>query len=1252
MYHFSGRPSSHPRANATQTHYFIQTTTELSPSERAQLTQLLGDGVQPHPVTEASPMLLVMPRIGTISPWSSKATDIAKVCGLQSIQRIERGISYHFDALDAVDPNVFFDRMTESVLTDFDAVLQSFQTPERQAKQTVPVIEQGKAALQRVNISQGLALSDADMDYLEQTFKTLQRDPTLSELMMFGQVNSEHCRHKIFNASWTLDNQAQDTSLFAMIKNTYKNSHKGVLSAYHDNAAVIQGHVTDYFYIDPQHQRYCSQHEPVHSVIKVETHNHPTAISPFAGAATGAGGEIRDEGATGIGARPKAGLVGFSVSNLHIPNFEQPWEVPYGKPDHIASPLDIMLEGPIGAASFNNEFGRPNVCGYFRSFEQNVAGSVRGYHKPIMIAGGLGNARESQIHKRTIEPDMKLIVLGGPAMQIGLGGGAASSLHAGVSEASLDYASVQRANPEMQRRAQQVINRCVALGTQNPIVSIHDVGAGGLSNAMPELVHDSGLGGEFDLRAIPNAEPGMAPMAIWCNEAQERYVLAIEANRLAEFHAIAERERCPYGVIGTATAESRLQLIDPEFQESVIDLPMATLFHDAPKLHRDATTSTPNFKPFQTSGLTFHDALQRVLHHPTVASKQFLITIGDRSVTGLVARDQMVGPWQVPVADVAVTLTSYTDHVGEAMAMGERAPVALLNPKASARLAISEAITNILAADVRDFSDIKLSANWMAAAGDPKEEADLYAAVQAVGLELCPDLNITVPVGKDSLSMRMTWEEGEQAKSVTSPVSLVISAFAPVTDVRNTKTPELVRDKPSEIWLLDLGAGQNRLGGSILAQVYCELGAVAPDLDHVSLLQELLAVLSTLRERKQLYSYHDRSDGGMIVTLLEMAFASHCGLDIHLQTDDPIREAFSEELGVVVQIAPEAASILQQSAIPCHKVADITQTDTIRVRSGEHWLLSEPRHALQKNWTATSYHMQSLRDNPECAQQEFAQLDDPADSGLYAKLSFELPQPYVPAIHTEAALPRVAILREQGVNGHVEMAAAFTAAGFECVDVHMTDILSGRVSLDAFHGLAACGGFSYGDVLGAGRGWGNAILMNERAKAEFSAFFHRSETFTLGVCNGCQMLSTIQSLIPGAEHWPRFVRNTSNQFEARLVMVRVTSSPSVLFEHMAGSEIPVIVAHGEGRVEHAHPTVLQQKQLVTLEYVQDHYPANPNGSPLGITGLCSEDGRVNIMMPHPERVFRTAQFSWHPPEWPEFSPWLQMFKNARARFDT
>jgi phosphoribosylformylglycinamidine synthase len=1088
--------------------------------------------------------------------------------------------------------------------------------------------------------------------------------------MMFAQANSEHCRHKIFNADWVIDGVEQPKSLFAMIRNTHQQSPGNCLSVYKDNSAVISGPVAGRFFPVAGSAEYAYHQEEMAILMKVETHNHPTAISPFPGAATGSGGEIRDEGATGRGSKPKAGLSGFSVSNLKIPGFGQPWESDYGKPGRIVSALDIMIEGPLGAAAFNNEFGRPAINGYFRTFEEQVPGAngdeVRGYHKPIMLAGGLGNIRVDHVEKEIIPPGAQLVVLGGPAMLIGLGGGAASSMASGQSTENLDFASVQRGNPEMERRCQEVIDRCWQLGDENPIVSIHDVGAGGLSNAMPELVNDAGRGGKFELRAIPNDEPGMAPMAIWCNESQERYVLAIRPEDMERFAAICERERAPFAVIGEATAEQRLILGDGHFDNSPIDMPLEVLLGKPPKMLREVSHKPFTKRAFDTGKIAVKEAVYRLMQLPTIADKTFLITIGDRSVTGLVNRDQMVGPWQVPVADCGVTASSYDSYSGEAMAMGERTPVALVDHAASARMAVGEAITNLAAAKVDRIGDIVLSANWMAPAGHPGEDAGLFDAVKAVGMELCPALGIAIPVGKDSMSMKTVWSDEQGDKSVTAPLSLIITAFAPVSDIRRTLTPQLRTDKgDSDLLLIDLGKGRNRLGGSCLAQVYKQVGHHAPDLDDAEGLKNFFAAIQTLNAEGKLLAYHDRSDGGLFTTLAEMAFAGHSGIDIDLSElgDDEVAALFSEELGAVVQVAhqetEEVLSLLREYELGNHSVVigTLREDDRIVVRAHGETLLDEPRIALQRAWSATTHQLQSLRDNPECAQEEYDRLLDGNDPGLTATPSYDLNEDVAAPFINSGARPRMAVLREQGVNGQIEMAAAFDRAGFAAVDLHMSDIITGRVSLKEFHGLVACGGFSYGDVLGAGEGWAKSILFNPRARDEFEAFFQRDDSFGLGVCNGCQMMSNLHDLIPGAEAWPHFERNNSEQFEARVAMVEVLKSPSLFLAGMAGSRLPIAVAHGEGRAEFREghePAEVLRRQLATLRYVDNYgdptelYPANPNGSPLGITGLTTPDGRFTIMMPHPERVFRAVQHSWHPDGWGEEGPWLRMFRNARV----
>ena len=1262
---------------AAEYRYFVDISQPVSEQQQTRLNQLLNDGSVNELSTQGQ-LVLVIPRAGTISPWSSKATDIAHNCGLSFVKRIERGIAYFIttstsvtdDILAQMTP-VLHDRMIESVAFETAAAEALFSHTEPATFKSVDILQGGRDALVQANQDWGLALAEDEISYLVDSFTALGRNPNDIELMMFAQANSEHCRHKIFNADWVIDGQKQAHSLFGMIKHTYQQHPAGILSAYKDNAAVMEGFSTDRFMPDPVGKQYGYQQEPIHILMKVETHNHPTAIAPFPGAATGSGGEIRDEGATGRGSKPKAGLSGFSVSNLQLPELPQAWETNYGRPDRIVSALDIMLEGPIGAAAFNNEFGRPNICGYFRTFEEKVpqgeSAEVRGYHKPIMLAGGVGNIRGEHIAMPSSVPvGAKLVVLGGPAMLIGLGGGAASSMATGTSHADLDFSSVQRGNPEMQRRAQEVIDQCWQQGETNPILWIHDVGAGGLSNAMPELVHDSERGGRFQLRAIPNDEPGMSPMEIWCNESQERYVLAVKQQDLAGFVALCERERCPYAVLGEATEQHQLVVEDEHFNNTPIDMPLDVLLGKPPKMLRDLTRRANQTEAFATDHIEIADALQRLLQLPTVAAKQFLITIGDRSVTGLVTRDQLVGPWQVPVADVAVTSSGFHGYTGEAMSMGERTPVALLDAAASARMAVAEAITNIAAARIDALSDIVLSANWMAPAGHPGEDARLYDAVKAVGLELCPALGIAIPVGKDSMSMKTVWQQDGQQQEVTAPMSLIISAFARVQDVRHTLTPQLRRDlAETSLLLIDLGRGQHRLGGSCLAQVYKALGEQPADLDDPSLLIGLFNTIQSLNQDDLLLSYHDRSDGGVMVSLCEMAFAGHSGLDIQLDalSGDTIAALFNEELGAVIQVRnSDIDTVLERLgkaglAAHSHVIATPNTDDVIRCYQAESIVFEQSRIELQRCWWQTTYQMQALRDNPSCAEQEYDSLLDGGDPGLSARLSFDpnddVAAPYI----NQGVRPRVAVLREQGVNGQSEMAAAFDRAGFDAIDVHMSDIIHQRFDLNSAKGLVACGGFSYGDVLGAGGGWAKSILFSEQTQQQFQQFFHRDDTFGLGVCNGCQMMSHLRDLIPGAGHWPRFVRNVSEQYEARFVMTEVVDSPSVLLAGMRGSKLPVVVAHGEGQVQFQqqqdHDALVSNK-LLSLRYI-DHYgrpsevyPFNPNGSVQGVTGMTNQDGRFTIMMPHPERVFRTVQNSWHPAEWGEAGPWMRLFHNARV----
>jgi len=1328
--------------------YFVA----LAKGDAALLDRILGlDDAAGEPDGSAQMQrLLVVPRLGTISPWSSKATDIAQHCALPMVERIERGVAYYFKTRTgkelteqerkAILP-LLHDRMTESVLASFDGVAEKiFRHGTPVPLSTVDILGGGCAALKAANRKMGLALSADEIDYLVENFLKLKRNPTDVELMMFAQANSEHCRHKIFNADWIIDDEQQAISLFGMIRNTHKLHPEGTVVAYSDNSSVIEGAEIERFY--PRADGgYAYSSELTYTLMKVETHNHPTAIAPFAGAATGAGGEIRDEGATGSGSKPKAGLTGFSVSNLNIPGFVQPWEkydpvaygkreggrgkgetttpfltlplstegaIPsplnpsrmgegttYGKPTRIASALQIMLEGPIGGAAFNNEFGRPNLCGYFRTFEEQVNGEMRGYHKPIMLAGGVGNIRAEHTHKHPLPAGALLIQLGGPGMLIGLGGGAASSMDTGTNAENLDFDSVQRGNPEMQRRAQEVIDRCWQMGANNPILSIHDVGAGGISNALPELVHGGGKGARFELRAVPSEERGMSPMQIWSNEAQERYVLAIPPERLDEFKAMCERERCPFAVLGHATVGDQLTVHDSEFNNHPVNMPLSVLLGKPPKMTRKVQRETATLPAFDVSRISLSEAIERVLRLPSVADKTFLISIGDRTVGGMTARDQMVGPWQVPVADVAVTLMGFNTNLGEAFALGERTPLAILNAPASGRMAVGEAITNIAAARIAKIGDIKLSANWMAAAGHHGEDAALFDTVKAVGMELCPQLGISIPVGKDSMSMKTAWTEtpspqpsptkgeGAQAvrKEVTAPLSLIVTAFAPCTDARQTLTPQLAADLDTVLLLFDLGQGRNRMGGSALAQVYKQVGNVAPDVDDARQLKKFFDLIQRFNAEGKLLAYHDRSDGGLFAALCEMAFASHIGLDINLDElkGDTISALFNEELGVLVQVR---RSDLAEIFVRCdeaglgaiHEVATLNTSGAVTVARNGNALFSENAIALQRIWSATTYQMQKLRDNPICAQQEYDRILDAHDPGLHVKLTYDLNENLVgvagrdlsrqsantvginPDLRTGINLsrPKIAILREQGVNGHVEMAAAFDRAGFTAVDVHMSDIIAGRIALADFKGMAACGGFSYGDVLGAGEGWAKSILFNPRARDEFEAFFQRNDTFALGVCNGCQMMSNLHEIIPGTEHWARFARNQSEQFEARFVMVEVQASPSILFDGMAGSRMPIVVSHGEGYADFGNAQKLQAAQpLVTLRYVDntgkptETYPLNPNGSPQGITGLTTQDGRFSIMMPHPERVFRAVQNSWYPREWQENGAWLRMFQNAR-----
>lgn len=1243
--------------------HFADVSAPLSADEHARLQRLLqyGPSLPEHP--PAGRLLLVTPRPGTISPWSSKATDIAHNCGLSQILRLERGLAFSIQGPNLNEGQwkqlaaLLHDRMMETVFTDLQQAEQLFSHHQPAPVQRVDILGQGRSALEQANIKLGLALAQDEIDYLLTAFTGLGRNPTDIELYMFAQANSEHCRHKIFNADWVIDGVAQPKTLFKMIKNTFEHTPDYVLSAYKDNAAVMEGSQVGRFYATAEKGIYDYHQEEAHILMKVETHNHPTAISPWPGAATGSGGEIRDEGATGRGAKPKAGLVGFSVSNLRIPGFEQPWEENFGKPDRIVTALDIMTEGPLGGAAFNNEFGRPALLGYFRTYEERVNShngiELRGYHKPIMLAGGLGNIRADHVQKGEITVGAKLVVLGGPSMNIGLGGGAASSMASGQSDADLDFASVQRDNPEMERRCQEVIDRCWQLGEYNPILFIHDVGAGGLSNAMPELVNDGGRGGRFELRDILNDEPGMSPLEVWCNESQERYVLAVAPAQMALFDEICRRERAPYAVIGEATEEKHLLLNDRHFGNQPIDMPLDVLLGKTPKMLRDVTRLQAKGDALQRADISLAEAVKRIMHLPAVAEKTFLITIGDRTVTGMVTRDQMVGPWQIPVADCAVTSASLDSYYGEAMSLGERAPVALLDFAASARLAVGEALTNIAATQIGELKRIKLSANWMSAAGHPGEDAGLYDAVRAVGEELCPALEITIPVGKDSMSMKTRWQEGHEQREMTSPLSLVITAFARIEDVRRTVTPQLRTDKgDNALLLIDLGAGHNALGATALTQVYRQLGDKPADVRNVQQLAGFFNAMQRLVADQHLLAYHDRSDGGLLVTLAEMAFAGHCGVTVDIQSlgNDALAALFNEELGAVIQVRAEQRADVEKLladhglANCVHYLGRAVAGDTFDIRSGTDVVYSEKRSTLRLWWAETSWQMQRLRDNPDCADQEHQAKQDESDPGLNVKLTFDPAEDIAAPFILKQARPKVAVLREQGVNSHVEMAAAFHRAGFDVVDVHMSDLLAGRTDLQSFQTLVACGGFSYGDVLGAGEGWAKSILFNDRVRDEFEAFFHRPTTLALGVCNGCQMMSNLRELIPGAEHWPRFVRNLSDSFEARFSLVEVASSPSLFMQDMVGSRMPIAVSHGEGQVEvrdAAHLAALEQSNLVALRFVNNHgvvteqYPANPNGSANGITAVTSVSGRATVMMPHPERVFRTVSNSWHPEEWGE-----------------
>ena len=1254
--------------------YFVGSEKALDAATVEKLQALLAaQSVEQTPkAREGLHLFLVTPRLGTISPWASKATNIAENCGLEGIERIERGMAVWLegaltDGQKQQWAALLHDRMTESVLTDIDAAAQLFHHIQSETFSSVDVLGGGKEALVKANTEMGLALSADEIDYLVENYQALNRNPSDVELMMFAQANSEHCRHKIFNADFILNGEKQPKSLFGMIRDTHNAHPEGTVVAYKDNSSVIEGAKIERFYPNAaENQGYRFHEEDTHIIMKVETHNHPTAIAPFAGAATGAGGEIRDEGATGKGSRPKAGLTGFTVSNLNIPGLEQPWEQAYGKPGHIASPLDIMIEGPIGGAAFNNEFGRPNLLGYFRTFEEKFDGQVRGYHKPIMIAGGLGSIQAQQTHKDEIPEGALLIQLGGPGMLIGLGGGAASSMNTGTNDASLDFNSVQRGNPEIERRAQEVIDRCWQLGDKNPIISIHDVGAGGLSNAFPELVNDAGRGAVFKLREVPLEEHGLNPLQIWCNESQERYVLSILEKDLDTFRAICERERCPFAVVGTATDDGHLKVRDDLFSNNPVDLPLNVLLGKPPKTTRTDKTVTPSEKPFNAGDIDITEAAYRVLRLPTVAAKNFLITIGDRSVGGMTHRDQMVGKYQTPVADCAVTMMGFNTYRGEAMSMGEKPTVALFDAPASGRMCVGEAITNIAAVNIGDIGNIKLSANWMAACGNEGEDEKLYRTVEAVS-KACQALDLSIPVGKDSLSMKTVWQDGGEQKSVVSPLSLIISAFAPVEDVRKTVTPELKNVEDSVLLFVDLGFGKARMGGSAFGQVYNNMTGEAPDLDDTGRLKAFYNVIQQLVAEDKLLAYHDRSDGGLFATLVEMAFAARCGLNVDLTSlvanqadvnEASIRALFNEELGAVIQIAKQdvaaVEALFKEADLALHTVATIGTDEKIVIRNQAGIVLEQNRADLQRAWQETSHAIQKLRDNPACADSEFALIGDNERSALFADVKFDVKEDIAAPFVNSGAKPKIAILREQGVNGQIEMAAAFTHAGFDAYDVHMSDLMAGRVHLADFKMLAACGGFSYGDVLGAGEGWAKSILFHPALRDQFAAFFADPDTLTLGVCNGCQMVSNLAEIIPGTAGWPKFKRNLSEQFEARLSMVHVPKSASLILNEMQGSSLPVVVSHGEGRADFAlHGGNISADLGIALQYVDGQnqvtqtYPLNPNGSPQGIAGVTNTDGRVTIMMPHPERVYRAAQMSWKPEDWTELSGWYRLFAGAR-----
>lgn len=1275
------RVSSNIEAVSGRFVHFVHASRELTKAEEERLASLLTYGDAAEDV-RADLAFMVVPRLGTISPWASKATDIVKNCGIEGVLRVERGTVYSLalkapltEEEAAQAAGVLHDRMTESVVArDFPAE-NLFVELEGRPMATVALVEEGRPALERANVEMGLALSPDEIDYLTDAFTKIGRNPTDVELMMFAQANSEHCRHKIFNARWTVDGEEREETLFGMIRRTHKMAPQGTITAYADNAAIFEGAEVTRLYPRPGSGNefgrvFERKDEMTHTVFKVETHNHPTAISPFPGASTGSGGEIRDEGATGRGARPKAGLCGFTTSNLNLPELPQGFEndsdtvtgektdAKYGAPSRIATPLSIMTEGPLGGAAFNNEFGRPNILGYFRTFEANIGGTRYGYHKPIMLAGGIGNIRDDQTKKDVPPAGSLLIVLGGPGMRIGLGGGAASSMTTGSNSEALDFDSVQRGNPEMERRAQEVIDRCWSMGDENPIIAIHDVGAGGLSNAMPELADLSGKGATFDLSKVPVEESGMSPLEIWCNESQERYVIALDAAKIDIFRDFCERERCPFAVLGTITEEADLKLTRPE-ETPAVDMPMEVLLGKAPRMHRDVAHVETKLSAFKSEGLDLAKAVTDVLRHPTVGSKSFLITIGDRSVGGLVSRDQMVGPWQVPVADCGVTTLGFETNRGEAMSMGERTPISVIDAAAASRMAVGEALTNIAAADVK-LPEVKLSLNWMAACGAKGEDAKLFDAVKGAS-DFCVALGISVPVGKDSLSMRTAWEDNGEKKSVTSPVSLIASAAAPVGDVTLTLTPEL-RKIPSVLVLADLGCGRARMGGSILAQVAQRFGDTAPDCEDPAMLARFMGALRTLVNEGAVVAYHDRADGGLAATASEMMFASRLGVKLDLTSltkdADVFAALFNEELGGLMQVPAEKAArvaeVMREAGLAsvCHFVGEVVDDDALTISANGAELARLDRADLQKAWTEVSWQIARGRDNPACADSEFARIERKEDTGLFAKTTFDVNEDVAAPMILTGVRPKIAILREQGVNSQTEMAAAFTRAGFDAYDVHMTDLLTGRADLAEFTGLACCGGFSYGDVLGAGGGWAKTILHNDRMVEMFRTFFNREDTFGLGICNGCQMMSHLRDLIPGASHWPEFVRNTSEQFEARLVNVEVLESPSIFFAGMAGSVMPVVNSHGEGRVQFLRP---EDAALVKVaaRFVDpcgnptEVYPYNPNGSKGGLTSVTTEDGRFTIMMPHPERSHRAQQLSWHSAEWTDASGWMRMFRNAR-----